>query len=118
MGTTELLWLKILLKDIDITVDEPMKMFCDNKATINPTNNPVMHDHTKHVEIDRHFIRKKIDSKELILPYVKLKNQAADVFTKGLSCRDFKKNVSNLSMFDLCANLRGSAEMLGRPGWD
>ena len=34
-----------------------MKLFCDNKATIRIVNNPVQHDITKHVKIDRHFIK-------------------------------------------------------------
>lgn len=68
MGVTEVLWVIILLKDIGMQVDGVMRLYCDNKATINLSNNPVMHDRTKHVEIDRHFIREKIDSKELTLP--------------------------------------------------
>jgi hypothetical protein len=38
-----------------------MLLHCDNVAAINITNNPVQFDHTKHVEIDRFFIKKKID---------------------------------------------------------
>ena len=39
----------------------PMKLYYDNKATISIAQNPVQHDRTKHVEIDRHFIEEKID---------------------------------------------------------
>lgn len=46
-------------------------LYRDNKAAINLANNLVTHDHTKHMEIDRHFLRDKIDSKELILSYIK-----------------------------------------------
>jgi len=35
-----------------------MKSYCDNKAVISIAQNPVQHDRTKHVEIDRHFIKK------------------------------------------------------------
>lgn len=45
----------------------PMKMYCDNNAAISLANNPVIYDHTKYVEIDRHFIKEMIDSNELIL---------------------------------------------------
>lgn len=34
----ELLWLKILLKDIKIHVKEVMKLYCENKAVINLSN--------------------------------------------------------------------------------
>lgn len=39
----------------------PMWLYCDNKATINIAHNPVQHDRTKHVEIDKHFIKEKLD---------------------------------------------------------
>ena len=34
-----------------------MKLFCDNKATINIANNSVQHDRIKHVETGKHFIK-------------------------------------------------------------
>lgn len=57
MGMTELLWIKILLNDIRIKIDGAMRLYYDNKATINLSNNHIFHDHTKHVEIDRYFIK-------------------------------------------------------------
>ncbi|CAN6458627.1 unnamed protein product [Victoria cruziana] len=71
MGITKLLWLKIVLRDLGMEATQPMKMICDNKTTINLANNPVLHDQMKHVELVRHFIREKIDSKELVLSYVR-----------------------------------------------
>lgn len=98
MGVTELLQLKILLKDIGLNVDGPMKMFYDNKVVINLANNLVFHDRTTHVEIDCHFIRQKIDTKELVLFYVKFQDQVADMFTKGLSYGDHEKNITKLDI--------------------
>lgn len=40
-------------------MDSPMVLKRDNKATINIAKDPVSHDPTKHVEIDRHFIKEK-----------------------------------------------------------
>ena len=36
-----------------MTNEKPMKLFCDNKAAINISPNPLHHDGTKHVEVDR-----------------------------------------------------------------
>ena len=82
-------------------------MYCDNKSAINLANNPVRHDRTKHVEVDRHFIRERIDSKELVLPYMKSEDQVADIFTKALPATPFERNVSKLGMFDMYAQLEG-----------
>lgn len=66
----------------------------------------------KHIEIDSHFIREKIDSKELLLPYTKLENQLSDTFTKGFSCGVFEKNVNKLGIFIYIPNLRDIVEGL------
>jgi hypothetical protein len=47
-----------------------MKLWCDNKSSINIANNPVQHDRTKHVEIDHFFIRERIDDGTLSLGFV------------------------------------------------
>lgn len=49
-----------MLEELKISTGLPIKLFCDNKAAINISHNPVHHDRTKHVEVDRHFIKEKI----------------------------------------------------------
>ena len=51
-GIGGLLWLKIILEDLRIKWDEPMRLYCDNKSTISIAHNPVQHDRTKHIEVD------------------------------------------------------------------
>jgi hypothetical protein len=47
-----------LLTELRLSQSKPMVLYCDNKATIDIANNLVQHDHTKHVELDHHFIMK------------------------------------------------------------
>ena len=56
-GVCEMLWLKRILEELRMPVNMPMKFYCDNKAAISIAQNLVQHDCTKHVEIDRHFIK-------------------------------------------------------------
>ncbi|BBH03134.1 hypothetical protein Prudu_013918, partial [Prunus dulcis] len=58
----ELLWLRRLLRDLGFGPKKPMDLYCDNKATIAIAHNPVQHDRTKHVEVDRNFIKEKLDA--------------------------------------------------------
>ena len=51
-GVCEILWLRILLLELDLYQSSPIMLYCDNKAAINIANNPVQHDRTKHIEID------------------------------------------------------------------
>ncbi|KAL6312887.1 hypothetical protein AAG906_025745 [Vitis piasezkii] len=51
LGICELLWLKIILEDLKITWETPMSLYGDNKCAINIANNPLQHDHTKHMRL-------------------------------------------------------------------
>jgi len=97
-GICELLWLNIILDVLKIRWDEPMRLYCDNKSEISIAHNPVQHDRTKHIEVDRHFIKEKLDNGLICTPYVSTQNQLADILTKGLNCINFERIISKLGM--------------------
>lgn len=55
-SSCELVWLHRLLKDLQIAIDIPISLYCDNAAAIHITRNPVYHERTKHIEIDYHVV--------------------------------------------------------------
>lgn len=57
---TEVMWLKYLLDDLNVPIDYVVAVFCDNQAVIDIALNPVQHARTKHIELDCHFIREKV----------------------------------------------------------
>ena len=108
---SDLTWIKQLLADLNIKTEEPMKMFCDNQAARHIAANPVFHERTKHIEVDCHCVREKIQAKEIETPFVKSQDQLADVFTKGLGTRVFEDIISKLGLFDIYnPSLRWSVE--------
>ncbi|CAA7396036.1 unnamed protein product [Spirodela intermedia] len=84
-GICELLWVKNSLNELQVPLFSPMKIYCDNKSAINLVHNPVQHDRTKHVEIDRHFIKEKLEANMICISYISTNNQLADMLTKGIS---------------------------------
>lgn len=48
-----------------------MKLNCDNKSTISISYKPVQHDCTKYVELDRNFIKEKLETTVLRIPYIR-----------------------------------------------
>lgn len=85
LGVAELLWVKSLLEELRMDWGSHMRLWCDSNSAISIANNPVQHDRTKHIEIDRFFIKEKIDSGMLKLSHVSTEDQIADCLTKALN---------------------------------
>ncbi|RVW47145.1 Retrovirus-related Pol polyprotein from transposon RE1 [Vitis vinifera] len=100
-GICDIMWIRRLPEELKMTGSSPMKLYCDNKATISIAHNPVLHDRTKHVEVDKHFIKEKIDNRLVCMTYIPTEEQVADVFTKGLHKRQFDFLVGKLAMEDI-----------------
>ncbi|KAA0031918.1 putative mitochondrial protein [Cucumis melo var. makuwa] len=81
LGICEEIWLQKVLSDLHQECETPLKFFRDNKAVISIANNPVQHDRTKHVEIDRHFIKERLDNGSICIPYILSSQQVDDVLT-------------------------------------
>ncbi|KAM2194153.1 hypothetical protein ACFX1R_028327 [Malus domestica] len=103
LGICELLWLKFLLQDVGVKQGLPMKLFCDNKAARDIAHNPVQHDRTKHVEVDRFFIKEKLDSKVIEVSPIGTDDQVADILTKAVSSNKFSKFLDKLGMCNIYA---------------
>ena len=95
-GVYEVLWLKIILMELGLFQARPLMMYCDNKAALDIAHNPVQHGRTKHIEIDRHFIKEKLDQGIICMHYVSSSNQLADILTKGLAEKVFSSLCSKM----------------------
>lgn len=81
---TELMWIRHLLHELRVPLISPPVLWCDNLGATFLASNPVFHARTKHIEIDFHFVREKVLSKELLVRFICSKDQLADIFTKAL----------------------------------
>lgn len=102
-GLCELMWLRLLLTELQMFKGEPLQLYCDNQATINIVNNPVQHDRTKHIEIDRHFIREKLEEGTLQVNFVRSGDQLADILTKGVGIVSFMKICDKMGLINIFA---------------
>ena len=100
-GITEVMWLKKLLSELHFPQRKACKLFCDNKEAISISKNSVQRDRTKHVEIDRHFIKEKLQNKIISLPYVRSKDQLTDILTKAVTLDVFEQTLCKLGIGDL-----------------
>ncbi|KAK3012704.1 hypothetical protein RJ639_009860 [Escallonia herrerae] len=100
-GICEGMWLKRLLEELQFPPSTSMKLMCDNKAAISIAKNPVHHDRTKHIEIDRHFIKEKIEQGVIEVDYTPTRQQTADVLTKTIPRGPFDIHLSKLGLIDI-----------------
>ncbi|KAL0436865.1 UNVERIFIED_CONTAM: Retrovirus-related Pol polyprotein from transposon RE1 [Sesamum radiatum] len=100
MGSTvcELLWIGYILAEFGISLDSPIPFYCDNKAAIHITENPVFHERTKHLDIDCHLVRDQFKRGFILPQHVSSQHQPADLFTKSLPASPFARLVSKLGM--------------------
>jgi exonuclease I len=103
-GVNERLWLRRLLQESGLLEDKSIMLYCDNKVAIYIANNSVQHDRTKYIEIDRHFIKDKLDESIMCMYFVGTKDQITDVFTKELNTTDFSNVIGKISMINICAS--------------
>ena len=81
----ELTWLPYLLRDLGVLHQEPALLHCDNKAALHIAANPIFHEHTRHIEMDSHYIRKKIQDGSILTRHVSSAHQ--------LACRRFDQTI-------------------------
>ena len=82
---------KILVFEARLSVcSYSCSLWSDNLAAKSIAENPVFHACTKHLKIDIHFVREKVENGEVEICYVPTDYQIADIFTKGLARSRFQ----------------------------
>ncbi|GJZ13806.1 ribonuclease H-like domain-containing protein [Tanacetum coccineum] len=56
-AVAETCWLQNLLRKLHTPLSSATHVYCDNVSVVYLSSNPVLHQRTKHIEIDIHFVR-------------------------------------------------------------
>ena len=93
----EAIWLKQLCQELQMVFNEPIEIYMDNTGAVTLSDNPVLHNRSKHIDIRWHFMWDLIQSKSIRTSHIPRIRNGADFLTKAL----------NRSKHKRCCNLIG-----------
>jgi len=99
-ATSELMWIKSLLSELKININSKTVLWCDNLSTVSLTANPILHSKTKHMELDMYFVREQVLNGKLQVNHLPSTYQRADILTKPLSAKTFRRLKQELNVID------------------
>nr|KYP36913.1 Copia protein [Cajanus cajan] len=105
----ELQWLTFLLEDFRVQFIRPALLYCDNQSALRIASNQVFHERTKHIDIDCHIVRDKVQAGVIKLLPISSTSQLADIYTKALSPAVFQGFCSKLGMLNIHSQLEGGS---------
>ena len=80
--------------ELGVDSQEAMKLYCDNTLPVEIAHSP-MYDRTKHIEIDKHFIKEKLEAGIIVFPFVKSEDQLVDVLINIVTNNVFDDSLSS-----------------------
>jgi KUP system potassium uptake protein len=85
-ATKETIWMTKFMKELRYMKEKKaMVIRCDNQGAISLTKNPTQHARTKHIDVQHHFVRERVENGEAMFEYCLTEEMVADVLTKALS---------------------------------
>ena len=94
----EAIWINNVILKLLQMEPRPLEIYCDNQSAIALAKTEGFNPRTKHIDIRYHWIREKVQSGELITPFVPTDDQLADILTKALVPVKVKHFVEKLGL--------------------
>ena len=92
----ELKFIVQLLLTMNIEVEFPITVHVDNVGAIWFSNNRTTSDRTKHIDIRTSFVKEYQEDGNIIIKFVKSKENEADIFTKDTTNTIFQNHQKKL----------------------
>lgn len=96
--TKEVVWLRALLRAMGFPQTAATILWCDNQGAIALTEDPSVHARTKHIDVQYHYSRERVEMGEIGFKYIHTLENLADTFTKSLPETSFIKHHQSMGV--------------------
>lgn len=83
-ASKEAIWLQMLLEELEHK-QEKIALFCDSQSALHLAKNPAFHSKTKHIRVQYHFVREKVEEGSVDILKIHTKDNLADALTKSIN---------------------------------
>ena len=80
----EIIWLRYIMTELNLKVDQPTELYCDNQGAISLAKGKKISERSKHCRMRYHYVRECVSKNEITLIYVPTSVNPADILTKSL----------------------------------
>jgi hypothetical protein len=98
-ASKEAIWLQMLLEELGHK-QEKIALFCDSQSALHLAKNPAFHSKTKHIRVQYHFVREKVEEGSVDIQKIHTKDNLADMLTKPINNDKFIWCRSSLGLTD------------------
>ncbi|GJT83874.1 retrotransposon protein, putative, ty1-copia subclass [Tanacetum coccineum] len=100
IAASEAVWIMKFISGLGIvpTINEPIRMFCDNSAALHFANEPGVQKEARHYHMRYHYVRESIALGEIRFLKVHTDDNLADPFTKALPKRKLTQHARSMGL--------------------
>lgn len=99
-ATREAIWMRHFFEEIGRSHhDQVIEIFTDNMSALKMSQNPILHNRTKHIDIPVHHIRDEVQKGRVVIKHLPGEENPADIFTKPLARDAHFKCMRGMGMF-------------------
>lgn len=80
----EVVWIRLFLSEIGFPQLSPTPMYIDNSGSLRLTQDNTLHNRTKHIDVQYHYIRELVEQNVIAPEHVPSDKNISDIFTKPL----------------------------------
>jgi Reverse transcriptase (RNA-dependent DNA polymerase)/gag-polypeptide of LTR copia-type/Integrase core domain/GAG-pre-integrase domain len=107
-ATKEAIWLRTFIAELNINIPSPTSIACDSQGAMALTKNPEYHSRTKHIDIQHHYVREKVDDKSIEFKFTSTTDMMADALTKPIVKAQHEKLIKMIGLQSCLSGSVGS----------